>query len=63
MKYINVMARYNTSWGLTFIVLLGNFKIGDMVCDQNNDLYEIENIIMPTKPLELDVCSLVVRKK
>ncbi len=42
MKKVNVLEKFNTSLGVTFIVSEGDFKIGDMICDQNNDLYEIE---------------------
>ena len=62
MKKVNVMERFNTSWGLTFIVENEHLNVGDMFLDQNNELYRVEKIMMPTKPINLNKSSLVVTK-
>ena len=62
MKKVNVIERFNTSWGLTFIVVNEQFNVGDIFFDQNNDTYRVEKIIMHTRPTNIDEVSLVVTK-
>ncbi len=62
MKKVNVMEKFNTSWGLTFIVENEYFNVGDMFLDQNNETYRVEKIIMHTRPTNINKVSLVVAK-
>ena len=62
MKKVNVMERFNTSWGLIFIVENEHFNVGDMFLDQNNETYRVEKILMHTRPTNINEISLVVTK-
>ena len=62
MKKVNVKERFNTSWGLTFVVADEHFNVGDMFFDQNNETYKVEKIIMHTRPTNINEVSLVVAK-
>lgn len=62
MKRVNVIEKFNTSWGLTFVVENIILKVGDVFSDQYNVIYVVEKIIMPTRPVDNERYTIVVKK-
>ncbi|MBO7208165.1 MAG: hypothetical protein J6V58_00335 [Clostridia bacterium] len=61
MKQVSVLEKFNTSWGLTFVVENVIIKVGDVISDQYNGIYVVEKIIMPTRPVDNDRYTIVVK--
>jgi hypothetical protein len=50
---------YELSIGRVIVTDTKNISVGDdIIC--NNDRYIVKDILMPTKPLDIDLLSLVV---
>lgn len=62
MKQVNVLEKFNTSWGLTFVIENVIIKVGEVISDQYNGIYVVEKIIMPTRPGDSDRYTIVVKK-
>lgn len=62
MKQVNVIEKFNTSLGLTFVVENVIVKTGDVFSDQYNGIYVVEKIIMPTRLVDGERYTIVVKK-
>ena len=63
MKTVELLGEYNTTFGLTLIVLCdAPISKNDIITTDGKKSFKVKQVILPTRPMEDDRLSVIVER-